>query len=452
MRQRALIVSQEFWPTISDATLRLLQWCVQLEELGCQVTVVTSRPNPNWPVRFAFGSLKVVRMDSFNGSPLRATSWARDLQSWVRSAVKEFDWIYFDELGREAITFLNRADPARTPPVLARFAEDGRSSNHCEKSANEERKPSNWCSGKLGFWGPWRSLDGNGRDPFVAASGGRADAGEQSADNARTNLVSETTRPLSRGALDACRRASLIIVPSATAHQRLLSAGASQVQIVRLADRNVPVIDRSIGARRGARQILSRASHDLMLRSTDRVIVCPGDLTQSRHAGPLIEALGELTEEFSSLRVWILGEGANRSMICRRLKNRGWHYSIVLPGVFTDLEQIFQAADLFLFTEKNVGLSYTLPVCLASRIPALVADSPTARESFLPDFPEMLFDAYQPTVLKQRVAEWLQRPDDLEKLALAVQNRTMDERRRVVDECRRLISRLERQSAGQQIE
>ncbi len=210
--------------------------------------------------------------------------------------------------------------------------------------------------------------------------------------------------------VDVCRRASLVLVNSPLAEQQLLAEGLDRNCILRATQIHGSSFDRAPEARRAARQVLAEANHDLFARSQDRVLVCPGEMTRAWGIPQLIQELSPLIEEHRGLRVWILGDSRERPAIYEMLRYEGLHRLVAMPGIFTDLEEVLQAADLCVFPAAGLGLGWLLPTCIASSIPVLVSDSCEARRMLGDQASELTVQFDLPRELRGRVAQWLNSP------------------------------------------
>ncbi len=76
------------------------------------------------------------------------------------------------------------------------------------------------------------------------------------------------------------------------------------------------------------------------------MVVCPLELTRKAGIELLIRAIGPLVQENRALRVWLLGDSAERARIYDQLRYNGWHNLIAMPGAFEDLDEILRVADL----------------------------------------------------------------------------------------------------------
>ena len=390
---KVLIIKRHFWPYMSDATLRILDWCERLRRLGASATVLTDRPHPEWPARIILDRLPVVRLDSGSANPLRNHRFGRHFKRWMQAAYGEYDLVYFDDITADTASYLENFSGSTAPPVAVRF--DG--------VVESPRGAVNWSIG-----------------------GGR------------------TMKLLS----DVCQRAAGVVVPSSLAHQCLLSQGLSAVQVLRMEAPLAGAIDRSIGARRAARHLLGEASHDLVSKSTDMVVLVPGELTEQWNVDVLVQAAGRLTEQYRNLRVWILGDGPSRGRRYDYLRQHGWHYSIIYPGIFTDIVPLLQAADLCVFPGAAAGHSWLLPTCAASAIPSLVARSKQANSICGPHLSELGFEAGNCDELRQKLIDWLQRPGRLEHATGQLQNRILSQQPQCTSECIQFLAMADQQYAS----
>lgn len=227
------------------------------------------------------------------------------------------------------------------------------------------------------------------------------------------------TQPNSKS-LETCRRANLVLTNSPTAQQQLVAAGVARCGIVRGSQVSGAGYQRTAETRRAARQILADVNHDLFARSQDRVLVCPGELSRAWGVPELIRELSPLIEEHRGLRVWILGDSCERPEIYEMLRYDGLHRLVAMPGVFTDLQEVFQAADLCVFPTPGIGLGWLLPTCIASSLPVLVAASAEAQRLLADQADQLTYRADQPRELRGRVAQWLRNPLQLPQCIAAV--------------------------------
>ncbi len=163
--------------------------------------------------------------------------------------------------------------------------------------------------------------------------------------------------------------------------------------------------------RAAARNALADINHDLFVRTTDRVVVCPLELTRKAGIELLIRAIGPLVQENRALRVWLLGDSAERARIYDQLRYNGWHNLIAMPGAFEDLDEILRVADLCIVPARGHGLGWLIPKCAASSVPFLTPDSAELR-SLIDSEPasQLTFRDGDVESLREKISQWLHSP------------------------------------------
>ena len=347
-RRRVLVIARHFWPATTDDTLRLFDWIKHLRSLGADTVVATPRWHRSWPRSVVCDGVSIQRIDHPPNHALQWGRYSRQLAQWIASVASDFDAIYCDSAESETATIFGLPEVQRLPLML----------RYSCPVPTEPAPP--------------------------------------------TSIDSKT--------LILARRASVVLVADVASERQLLAAGIIKSKIVRTPQSLGSCYDRSSQARSRARQILGDANHDLFARSHDRIVVCPGDLTRQWHVMQLIRELAPLLESHRALRLWMLGDGPARGAIYDELRHEGLHRTVAMPGLFTDMQEIFQAADLCIFPAPGLGLGWLLPTCIRSAVPLLVSDSPEARRQLGPSADDLLYSATQPLALRQQVAQWLRHP------------------------------------------
>ena len=357
--RRVLFVTRRFWPTITDDTLRLAHWTQHLSRARAEVTILTSRPNKKWPATIQFGDAKVIRLDDNSSNPLRGNQFARNLTQWCAERIGSYDLVCLDGLTWEHYHLLTHMPEQQRPFTVLRY------------------------------------------DPRV------------------DGLSRSSKLTLSQRA-EACNRVTAVLTGSDSCSS-LMQEFPSQSSIVQIDDAIPMRIDRSIGARRRAREMLCDINHDLFTKSTDKVIVCPGEITTSWNIDYLLKSLGSVIARSRNLRMWITGDGPGRHRVYDSLRHEGLHHDVIMPGVFTDMEAVLQVADLCIFPAPGLGSAWLIPNCMANNIPVLVADSSDARRLAGETSSQLLFEPDSVLDLRQRVEAWNRDSGPLARAALELQ-------------------------------
>ena len=125
----------------------------------------------------------------------------------------------------------------------------------------------------------------------------------------------------------------------------------------------------------------------------------------------LIRAIGPLVQDHRALRVWLLGDSAERSRFYDQLRYNGWHNLIAMPGAFEDLDEVLRVADLCIIPARAQGLGWLIPKCAASSIPFLTPDSPELRGLVdNENVSQLTFRDGDVENLREKISLWLNTP------------------------------------------
>ena len=130
-----------------------------------------------------------------------------------------------------------------------------------------------------------------------------------------------------------------------------------------------------------------------------------------------------LAARYPRLRVWIHGDGPFRIKVSEEIRAAGIGQTVVMPGVFTEMSELFQAADACVFPGQDAGLSFLLPTCLRNRIPILIPNSKSVVGLCGDRSRSSYFEARDYLNLRDRICDWMDDSAALEKDALAMQTR-----------------------------
>lgn len=226
---------------------------------------------------------------------------------------------------------------------------------------------------KAGFLGRQAAvLSGRARPVLVHTFHGHVLEGYFGA--ARSALYRRLERRLGRGT-DA-----LIGVSQATVDDlvRLGVAPPDRFRVVRLGldlDRFARIDD---GVRANAREMLGAASGE---------IVCTfvGRIAPIKRVGLLIDSFASAHSVKPELRLWVVGDGEERSLLERRATALGLGDSVRFFGYRGDLESIWAASDIAVLTSRNEGTPVSLIEAAAAGLPAVSTDVGGVRESLAPE-------------------------------------------------------------------
>ena len=350
------ILARRYWPSICDASLRLANLTKSLRWSGLKVCVGTPRWHSSWPKQVTVEEVPVSRLEHPPSNQLRQSHYRRSIATWLDQNARDYAWIYCDEPGLDALAVLRHPVVIHKKiPVVVRF------------------------------------------DPLEISS----------------SLPTPEPFQPSQSIIDSCAIADRVIVPHPSAQQILLRHGISPQRISVCSDWGVRAIDRTSADIRTARKALADINSDLNLRSHERLIVVPGELTPHWKLSSLIQSITPLLDRMNHVRLWLHGEGLERERLYEQLQFFGHHRTVIMPGVVTSIDTLLQAADLCLFPSSSVGLSWLVPSCLISGIPTLVARSSELNWHLGLLAAAIDFEAESSSSLLERIEHWTRSPEEL---------------------------------------
>lgn len=105
-----------------------------------------------------------------------------------------------------------------------------------------------------------------------------------------------------------------------------------------------------------------------------------GRLVESKGFELLIEAYAEAIESLGNVYLVIIGEGALRPVLERRIIDLGMSGKVLLPGYISGATAFYSAFNWTLIPSRNEGLGLVLQESLLARVPVVVSDLPVFRE------------------------------------------------------------------------
>lgn len=340
---RIVLITRSFWPLVDDGSLRLLNWLDDLRLVEFCPQVVTPQWHYQWPARCYCRETLVTRLGPSPKHSKGLKAYLKSVIDWLRSYRNSYDAILFDNAGDEALAVAQSREFSDKPRIV-RF---------------ESR-----------------------RDEI----GGTA---------------SEST------AIEAARRAQLVLASDAPSLRKLISAGVDASLIGRLPPSPGLRVSRNQVDRHGARKVLSEACGDLYVPQHGRVILVPTAMRDREGLETLLRASDPLLERDSSLRIWIIGDGPERGMVYDRLRDMEGYRQVAMPGQFDAQEELFQVADVCVITTVGDGLGYYAPTSWANGIPCLMPDSAESRAAIATRSDSGLYSVSNASQLRAMIDEAL---------------------------------------------
>jgi len=93
---------------------------------------------------------------------------------------------------------------------------------------------------------------------------------------------------------------------------------------------------------------------------TSPVVIYVGSLTPEKRPDRLLRLMATLMPTVPDLRVWLIGDGVQRSLMEQQAQTLGLAQSVRFLGVQTNVADYLQAADLFVLTSDTEGIPAVL--------------------------------------------------------------------------------------------
>lgn len=114
---------------------------------------------------------------------------------------------------------------------------------------------------------------------------------------------------------------------------------------------------------------ISNKREELGVAEDETIILSIGELNKNKNHEVIIRALQKLNNK--KIRYFIAGKGPLRSYLENLIGDLGLNENISLLGYRTDIHELCQAADFFVFPSYREGLSVALMEAMASSLPCI---------------------------------------------------------------------------------
>jgi glycosyltransferase involved in cell wall biosynthesis len=313
------MVTRRFWPLVGGTERVMSQLAESLQAYAVQPTIVTAQWEAHWPTETAQLVVPVVRLPRPPMVGWGTIRYLWSLSRWLRTAKTQFDAVLISSLKEEAFTALTTLQSswqtAGVPIVLR--AEQGGTHGDCH----------------------WQA-----------------------------------TAPFGSRIRARCQSAPAIIAPSPLIASELIAAGYAKERITTILN-GVPLsAPRTAASRQEARASLSELHGDLSTEPSTPVAVYVGHLHKDKGLHDLVRAWRKIVEVWSDARLWLIGDGPERSDLYHRIRDCNLQYHIFMPGAFDDVTEFLHAADVFVAPQLEAGTSLGLLEAFALELPVIASD------------------------------------------------------------------------------
>ncbi len=319
---RLLIVTRKFWPISGPAESEVGDLACGLKSLGHQVEVVTARWGKNWPARFVIREIPVHRITRPTTGPWGSFRFQRALTRFIAQSfdeAKPIDGIIVFGLGQESEHILRWLQARNAPTkVVVRVNPD---------------------------INPYRQWSHNSirRTLFVLdqVDGIAAD--------------SEWTKHQLVG----------FNVNSKNIHVIYAGVGEPETRVEPLFE---DLSTRSKAKQISARRALSDAHPILTIEPDQPLIVSAATMEDDKGLIDLVDAWSTIIRSYPRAKLWLLGDGSHGQQVWDAITARELVHSVIMPGYFDDISQVFAAADLYVHPHRTDAACSGLIKAMASSL------------------------------------------------------------------------------------
>ncbi len=317
---RLVFVIPRFWPLVGSAEKTTGNLAAALAARGYPVSIVTARWQPSWPARVTFRGVPVERLSPPPRGGVQTLGYLWSLGCWLKRNVSRFDLVHVSAMKHDAYTAVRTV--GRQVPVVLR-ATGAQREGDCR----------------------W----------YLETTGGRV---------------------IKR----RCMGAAALVASSRVVQQELRLAGFPDSRI-HLVPAGVPLPPpRPPIARRAARAALADANRALQMPDWAPLAVYTGRLERSKQLKHLVAAWRPIVQRWPNANLWLAGQGPDRADLVRQIESLNLTGRVMLVGTFDEVDDLLDAADLFVSPSPQAAPSTSLLEAMAAGLPVVAVDTPGNRE------------------------------------------------------------------------
>lgn len=347
---RIVVLARRFWPIVDETESLLTSLAVELVRRDVQVTILTTRAQPEWPERIVCQGLPVVRLRR-PPRPCAVLRYRRAICRWLVDQADDFDLLYVSGLRHEAAAAMAAANQTGLPVVLR--------------------------AERAGLWGDccWQ----------LEAPGGAA---------------------IKR----RCFQADVLIAPSRAIERELIAAGYPRNRIRYVPNGVEPRLPRTAQDRLAAREALAEEHLWLEMQPQAPLVVAIGPLEETQGYEHLLRGWPNVVARWPNARLWIVGQGSRRGALLTQIEAAGMSSWVALPGAFDHLDDLLAAADLFVHPVLEDGMSPALLNAMSAGLPIVATDIPANQELISSHQHGLLVPAEDASALAEAMSQVLEDP------------------------------------------
>lgn len=348
---RVALVTRRFWPLVGGAEMVMAKLAQELRRQTVDVRIVTARWHKTWPERIVHREIPILRLPNPQLRGWGTLRYMMSLGKYLQKHQPELDVVYVSMLKHSAYMAVERLKKTSTPIVLR--AEGGGETGDCR----------------------WQAEANFGL---------------------RIRAV--------------CQQADAIVAPSQAIMEELLAAGYDPAKLHFIPNGVMIPPPRSKQRRFDARMALQSAQPSFSLNNEMPLAVYTGRLHPKKGLLAAVDAWPAVVRRFPDAKLLLVGEGPQESQLRERISSLGLQGRVFLPGVFDDVSDLLDAADLFLLPSHEEGMSLSLLEAMAAGLPVVATDIPGNRQLVETGRNGLLFPVDDVAALQEEITNVIHQP------------------------------------------
>jgi glycosyltransferase involved in cell wall biosynthesis len=168
---------------------------------------------------------------------------------------------------------------------------------------------------------------------------------------------------------------------------------------------------------------LAEIHADLRLDPPAPLVIYTGRLHEAKGLLDAISAWPAVVASHPTARLWLVGDGPLRRELLEAVAVRGLGESIRLPGAFDNVEEMLDAADVFVLPSYVEGMSLALLEAMAAGLPVVASDIDANRTLVEHERHGLLVPPREPSRLAAAVRRLLERQELAQQLGESARRR-----------------------------
>lgn len=157
---------------------------------------------------------------------------------------------------------------------------------------------------------------------------------------------------------------------------------------------------------------------------TGRTVLAVGRLVAAKGFDTLLRAWAEVAPRAPDWRLMIVGEGDQRKALEALRDELGLDTSVTLPGVRTDVTEVYSEASVFCLSSRYEGFGLVLLEAMAFGLPIVATDCETGpRELLEPGHDALMVPVDQPALLAGALEHMIRHPGEAAALGEAARRK-----------------------------